>query len=225
MKSLNKFLSLVMTSLLFVSNGCKKDEIIINVTDADGNVYNEVKIGTQTWLSANLNTSKYNDGKEIPIVMDNEQRKSLSEGAFCNYNNEESYSFEFGKLYNWYSVSTGKLCPVGWHVSTDEEWSILISYLGGSGEAGGNLKEIGINHWASPNTGATNAYNFTALPAGHRYFNGSFTSIYRGAIWWTSTEKSIEYSWFRSIATDNTTVRRDYYYKNDGFSVRCIKDK
>jgi uncharacterized protein (TIGR02145 family) len=102
------------------------------VTDQDGNVYKTVKIGTQTWMAENLRTTKYNDGKSIENVIVASKWEGLSTGAYGNYNNTTSSDTiaTYGRLYNWSAINTGKLAPKGWHVPTDDEWSVLTRYLG-----------------------------------------------------------------------------------------------
>ena len=138
------------------------------VTDVDGNVYNTVTIGTQCWLQENLKTTKYKDGTSIPLVTDNSAWGSLSTPGYCWYNNDDTYKNTYGALYNYYTVLTNNLCPSGWHVATEREWSTLVTYLGGASIAGGKLKESGTTHWVTPNTGANNETGFIALPGGRR---------------------------------------------------------
>ena len=155
------------------------------VTDYDGNHYSSVLIGSQIWMAENLKTIKYNDGTAIPLVTDATEWSNLTTHGYCWYNNDEAtYGDTYGALYNWYTVETGNLCPTGWHVPTDAEWTELIDYLGGESVAGGKLKETGTTHWNSPNPGATNETGFTTLPGGYRAdFNGSSGDIGNGGYW------------------------------------------
>jgi uncharacterized protein (TIGR02145 family) len=197
-----------------------------SISDYDGNVYSTVQIGEQIWMAENLKTTRFNDGSVIPLVTDNTAWSILTSSAYCWYNNNEAtYKNPYGALYTWYAVKTNKLCPAGWSIPTDAEWTTLTSYLGGEDEAGGQLKETGYTHWNSPNTGATNETYFTALPGGHRYrLNGTFYDINRYGYWWSSSEDETQTAWGRNIYYDASNVYRDYYFKNEGFSVRCIKD-
>ncbi|MBI5010148.1 MAG: fibrobacter succinogenes major paralogous domain-containing protein, partial [Bacteroidia bacterium] len=137
------------------------------VSDIDGNVYQTVTIGTQVWMKENLKTTKLNDGIALPNVIDNAAWAALTTTGYCWYNNDATtYKSTYGALYNWYAVNTGKLCPIGWHVPSDDEWTLLTTFRGGYSVAGGKLKETGTLHWTSPNTGATNETGFTALPGG-----------------------------------------------------------
>ena len=111
------------------------------VADIDGNIYNTVKIGNQAWMAENLKTTKYNNGTEIPLIVDKPAWEALMTGGYCWYNNEDVNKNIYGALYNWYAVNTGNLCPIGWHVPSYNEWDILAAYLGGVDIAGGKLKE------------------------------------------------------------------------------------
>jgi uncharacterized protein (TIGR02145 family) len=192
--------------------------------DEDGNTYNVISIGIQVWMAENLKTAKYNDGTSIPNVIDNTTWNGLSTDAYCWYNNDEAtYKETYGAMYNWYAVNSGKLCPTGWHVPTDAEWTTLTTYLGGD-FAGGKLKETGITHWTTPNDGATNEYGFTALPGGFRYLDGTYYSIGYGGIWWSSTEYSTTNAYSLHLDHSTSSVDRGYRDKRNGLSVRCVRD-
>jgi uncharacterized protein (TIGR02145 family) len=194
-------------------------------TDIQGNNYTSVIIGTQTWLRQNLKVTRLNDNTIIPNWSDNSSWESLTSPGYCWYNNDPSmYEDTYGVLYNWYAVNTGKLCPTGWHVPTDYEWTTLTNYLGGESAAGGKLKETGTNHWQSPNTGATNESFFTALPGGGRDNYGVFRNVGLSGAWWSATEYSTSFAWHRNMFFDNTNAQRGGTIENDGYSVRCIKD-
>jgi uncharacterized protein (TIGR02145 family) len=195
------------------------------VTDADGNVYPTVVIGTQTWMAANLKTTKYNDGTSIPLVTDGTAWSTDSTAAYCWYNNDEStYKNPYGALYNWYAVNTGKLAPTGWHVPTYAEWLTLITYLADSTTAGGKLKEAGTTHWWSPNTGATNSTGFTGVPSGSRYSNGFFY-LNGEYVWiWSSTAASSTDGYHVYLVYNSNAIFRKGGAKNIGFSVRCVKN-
>ncbi len=145
-----------------------------NITDVDGNSYKTVTIGAQTWMAENLKTSKYNDGTQIPNVTDYTNWSQLTTGAWAYYNNDSANYAKFGKLYNWYAVNyetngNKNVCPTGWHVPTDEEWTILTDYLGGESVAGGKMKEAGNINWGGINNinqDSTNKSLFTGLPGG-----------------------------------------------------------
>jgi uncharacterized protein (TIGR02145 family) len=205
------------------------------VNDIDGNIYYTVTIGTQVWMAENLKTTKYNDGTPIPNITDNTAWTALTTGAYSDYINTPANSTIYGILYNWYAVDNnaatkvasngGKnVCPTGWHVSSDAEWTTLTTSLGGEDVAGGKLKETGTSHWASPNTGATNETGFTALPGGYRFGYGPYDYIGEVGYWWSSTEISTAYAWSRYMGYWDTYVYRGDYNEQGGLSVRCVKD-
>jgi uncharacterized protein (TIGR02145 family) len=201
------------------------------VTDFEGNIYKTITIGSQIWMAENLKTTKYNDGTAIPNVTDDGAWAALTTGAYSDYNNTPANSTTYGRLYNWYAVDNnaatkvasngGKnVCPTSWHVPTDTEWTTLITYLGGENVAGGKLKETGTTHWASPNTGATNETGFTALPGGYR----GYMQVGSNGYWWIPTEYSSTSAWFRVVVYTNANVYRIEWFKQCGFSVRCVRD-
>lgn len=215
---------LLMFLILMVTSYCEKrdKEGSGPITDGDGNIYTSVKIGTQVWMTENLKTTKYNDGSEIPNVTGDSAWYHLTTAAYCFFNDDISYKTPYGGLYNFYAVATGKLCPIGWHVPTDDEWTTLMDDLGGAEVAGGKLKEAGTSHWISPNGGATNESGFTALPGGTHY--DFFGYIGMNGYWWSSTEFSSANAWRCSINYETGNLYRSNYFKYCGHSVRCLKD-
>ncbi|HEY5511140.1 MAG TPA: FISUMP domain-containing protein, partial [Prolixibacteraceae bacterium] len=196
------------------------------VIDVDGNIYTTVTIGTQVWMAENLKTTKYNDNSAILNVTDNTTWAGRTEGAYCWYSNDETtYKPTYGALYNGYAVNTTKLCPTGWHVPTNTEWTTLTTDLGGLDVAGGKLKETGTTHWLSPNTGATNTSGFTALPGGSRdYSSGTFDYIGRYGNWWSSTMNKSQQIYYRTMYNNASDVDGSPISKTYGFSVRCLKN-
>ncbi len=211
------------------------------VKDFDGNIYNTVTIGTQIWMAENLKTTKYNDGTNIPLETDNSAWINLSTGAYCWYNNDEAtYKDTYGALYNWLTVNTGNLCPTGWHVPTDAEWTTLENYLIANGynydgTTTGNKTAKSLastTNWISSfNTGTVgntdypdfrNKTGFTALPGGTRSFVWSSVGEY-GA-WWSATGKDATNAWYRYLFYDFSNVTKSGLNKMYGISVRCIKD-
>lgn len=197
---------------------------ISTVKDYEGNVYNTVKIGNQCWLRENLKSTKLNDGTLIPNVTDYIAWTNITTFAYCWPNNDST--FGQGGLYNWYTVETGKLCPLGWHVPSYSEDSLLIAYLGGESVAGGKLKEVGTTHWASPNTGATNESGYTAIPTFFRNYFG----MWRGnnATWWTTTLSGTIYHWVMRVGYNSAAagiyIDDEACRANSGNTVRCLKD-
>lgn len=223
-KSLLRVVLLTWTVLNLAS--CKDDDAKPEtVTDIDGNVYGTVTIGTQVWMAENLKVTKYRNGDPVSNVTDAAQWSNLITGAYCSYNNDATNSKTYGHLYNWHAVmDTRNLAPAGWHIPTDEEWTTLIDFLGGDGEAGIKLKESGTTHWSSPNFGVTNEAKFTALPGGYRGYNGTFTGLSAYGNWWSTTEFVSNAAWWRGMSYSYGGVGKDVAFKVSGFSVRCVKD-
>jgi len=201
-----------------------------SMTDQEGNVYKTVSIGTQTWMAENLRTSKYNDGTDIPKIVDDKEWANLTTGAYCNLLNIENTEIIaiFGHYYNWYAVNTSKLAPKGWHVPTDADWTKLFDYLGGQYIAGTKLKETGTNHWSGSNNESTNETGFTALPGGERYISYIGTGEFGGGAatgcWWSATECTTDLSWAQVMYNSDAIVYHLGTDKPNGLSVRLVKD-
>ena len=211
---------------IVVAPGTNRVDFWLNAaSDADGNSYSAVAIGSQIWMGENLKVTHFSGGAEIPNINVDDAWVGLFSPAYCWYgNNEETYKDTYGALYNWYTVETGTLCPTGWHVPTNAEWTTLTTILGGGTVAAGKLKESGTSHWNSPNTGATNQSGFTALPGGMRWFDvGSFNGLTSVGSWWSSTDSSTTYAYSRDLMYDNSYMGSSAPMKQ-GFSVRCIND-
>jgi uncharacterized protein (TIGR02145 family) len=200
----------------------------------NGYTYSTIILGNgQEWMAENLRTTSYANGDPIPNVTDGTQWFNLTTGAWARYNNDSQYENPYGKLYNWYAVSDARnVCPSGWHVPTDVEWSTFINYLdpnaaGGDNfpnTAGGKMKSSGTQYWASPNADAINESGFSGLPGGARDNYGIFGEIGNGGAWWSSTEDGSGRAWYRNLYFDNGYVNRYYYFKTNGYSVRCLKN-
>ncbi len=195
------------------------------VTDIDGNYYNTVTIGSQVWLAENLKTTTLNNGVAIQNVIDAVVWSGLSTPAYRWYDNDINNKNIYGALYNWYTVNTNNLCPSGWHVPSEADWTTLIDYLGGQYIAGGKLKEAGTTHWQSPNEGATNESGFTALPGGTCLEDGVFINIGTSGYWWSSTEDRPGISVGRQLNYYFDAVDFPTFYNQDGLSVRCVKNE
>jgi len=217
-----KRIILLLTGLIAISFQNRAQ----TVTDIDDNIYNIITIGNQTWMKENLKVTKLNDGTVITLVTDNSVWGNLTEPGYCNYNNTTNTDSinMYGRLYNWYTVSTNKICPLGWHVPSDGEWTALTTYLGDLTVAGGKLKETGTTHWKSPNTDATNETGFTSFPGGFRNLFGEFIDLGGSGGWWSSTKINKHDVWSRSMTSSYGDVFRDYNDKGVGLSVRCLKD-
>ena len=200
-----------------------------NITDAENNTYKTVTIGTQQWMAENLKVTKYNDGTAIPNITDNTQWQNNTTGAWAYYNNDAANNAKYGKLYNWYTVSktsngNKNVCPTGWHVPTDAEWTVLTDYLGGESVAGGKMKEVGTSNWIYPNTDATNTSLFTGLPGGYRYDVGNYYYIGYNGYWWSSSESNAYSAWYRNLFYSDGDAFRYNASKRLGLSVRCLRD-
>ncbi len=245
---------IIMGFVLMLAISCKKDEKknttptppspTATVTDIEGNIYNTIKIGTQTWMMENLKVTKYNDGTAIPLVTDEIAWSNLSTPGYCWYNNDKvTYTAnKYGALYNWFVVITGKLAPTGWHVPSDAEWTTLENYLIANGynydgSTTGNYYTKSLaatTNWTSytgiGTVGNTdypakrNSTDFTALPGGGRGYDGTFYGIGSNGGWWSSTEYSTSYAWYRLLTYSSSNVNRYAVYKRYGFSVRCLRD-
>jgi uncharacterized protein (TIGR02145 family) len=194
------------------------------VTDIEGNKYATIKIGFQTWMAENLKVTKYNDGTNIPFVLNITDWTSLSTGAYTIYDFSPENEPIYGKLYNQYAVFTEKLCPKGWHIPSDEQWEQLRTYLlSQSNSPGGKLKSTGTVLWLSPNTEATNESGFSGLPGGMRNpysYQTSFEDLKKYGEWWSLTSGIYYY-----LSYNSSSFNRDSYESsNSGMSCRCVKD-
>ena len=217
------------------------------LTDVDGNLYHWIKIGTQRWMVENLKTTKFRTGESITNLTDASAWSNASFAAWCDYYNVASNGVKYGKLYNWNAVNDSrKIAPTGWHIPSDNEWTILENYVIASGNNyDGSTTENKIAkalaaksdwvYYAQSETGAVsldlttnNKTGFTALPAGDRsnMIGVSFELLGYSACWWSSTVYDLTYVWCRSLTNNMSSVYRDYYsgQKQSGHSVRCIKD-
>jgi uncharacterized protein (TIGR02145 family) len=188
--------------------------------------YQPLSIGSQIWMLKNLNVDHYRNGDSIPEVRDPKEWAALITGAWCYFNNGSYDGIIYGKLYNWHAINDPRgLAPNGWHVPSDNEWSPLITYLGGVNVAGSKLKETGTSHWYSPNWGSTNESGFSALPGGTCIEYGAFSGIGIYAFWWSSTEYGTYFAWKRYLHNNFADMGRMYDSKGSGLSVRCVKNK
>jgi uncharacterized protein (TIGR02145 family) len=205
-----------------------------SVSDIEGHIYNTVIIGTQLWMQSDLKTTRLNDNTQIPNVTDNAEWAGLTSMAYCWYNNNPSYGSTYGIIYNWYTVETGKLCPSGWHVPSDNEFKTLEMYLGMTQTDADNTLWRGTDQatqlkststWLLNGNG-TNSSGFTALAGGYRFgLDGGFAGMGTVAYWWTSTEhwdpvKGL----YRRMDSDQTKIYREGVTKAGGKLVRCLKN-
>ena len=201
------------------------------VIDIDGNVYNTITIGNQIWMKENLNTTKYTNGDVIgttisPFADISEENSPKYQWA---YDGNEELCKTYGRLYTWYTVmDSRKVCPIGWHVPTLNEWDILINFLGGDSIAGGKMKETGTMHWQNPNAAANNLSGFNALPGGMKTGDSSGIFYYLGTnsfMWSSDTILFYPYqAIYYSMAYDHGWIGYAGSGMFLGISVRCIND-
>lgn len=204
---------------------CNSDIEFGTVTDIDGNTYNTVVIGAQEWMAENLRTTKYANGDAIPNVTDSLYWGTLTTGAWVHYNNDSQYENPYGKLYNYHTVADPRnVCPTGWHVPSEAEWTVLTDYLGGGSVAGSKMKSTGTQYWISPNQDATNESGFSGLPGGFRFGNGTFNNIGIVGAWWSFTELNLNGSYNLYLVYYNGVADWNYTDKIVGLSVRCLRD-
>lgn len=247
--SFMKKLILCISSVLILNNVFSQE-----LTDIDKNSYKTVVIGTQTWMAENLKTTKYNDGTPIPFSTNNDNDnakfikswKKYKEGAYCNYDDNKENGDQLGRLYNWYSVNTGKLCPLGWHVPSSDEWATLIFSVA---DPKHNAKSFAsTKDWNTSkrefevgnNQTENNSSGFNALPAGNRGFYGIFVDKGIASYFWTTEKTAAGYAYPTILRFDSkifevghfkitapvwyVASRTMNYNKEFGMSVRCLKD-
>src|SRR5574344_1437322 len=219
-----------------ISSSSSSSIVYSTIKDArDNQTYRIVTIGSQTWMAENL--------KYLPSVVGPETGSQTTPHYYVyGYNGTNVTDAKatanyttYGVLYNWPAAMNGAassttnpsgvqgVCPDGWHLPSDAEWTELTDYLGGTSDAGGKLKETGTTHWNSPNTSATNETGFTALPGGNRRYGGTFYDVGRNGYWWSATENDANKAWSRRVYNDLSNVFRESSYKELGLSVRCLK--
>jgi len=227
----NYLIAIILLAFL-VYMGCKKDDDKDDggepcpgtpTVTYEGQVYNTVLIGNQCWFRENLNVGTMIKGKD-------EMTDNGVIEKYCFKNGTESCN-EYGGLYHWnemmeYSTMAGEqgICPSGWHIPEDGDWTTLTDFLGGKDIAGEKMKEVGTTHWQSPNKYASNKSGFTALSGGYRDFNGGFYFLPFYTIYWSSSEGDTSNAWCRGLSYDYAGVYRPENGKNRGFSLRCLKD-
>ncbi|WP_170264958.1 fibrobacter succinogenes major paralogous domain-containing protein [Salibacter halophilus] len=221
MKQQIKTFTALLTLLILMSFG-------VSIHDHKIKPIDEVVIGEQVWMTKNLNVHKFRNGDLIPqAVTDEEWNKAKEDGtaAWCYYENDSANEEEYGKLYNWYAVNDPRgIAPEGWHVPSYSEWKELAGFLGGEGVAGNSLKSE--SGWEDDGNG-TNKSGFTGIAAGSRTedgFSDGFNGKGNGADFWSSTSYNDYDAWYSSLSSVESTF---YMYRGDkenGLSIRCIKD-
>jgi uncharacterized protein (TIGR02145 family) len=199
--------------------------------------YATVLIGEQCWFAENLRSESYENGDAIPSNLSDSEWGNTSSGAVAVYGEgsstctnyspdgdacDEAWSLnEYGLLYNWYAVDDARgLCPSGWHVPTDGEWTVVTDHLDGASVAGGQMKTT--YGWYTGGNG-TNSSGFSGLPGGYRSNSGNFLNAGDDGVWWSSSPVG-SFAWLRGLDYDDENVYRNGYNQHFGFSVRCIQD-
>jgi uncharacterized protein (TIGR02145 family) len=220
----------VITAPLFSQSTCEVEGLFasdpcVDPVTFDGYSYATVEIGDQCWFSENLRSENYRGGDPIPGNLDDGTWSTTEAGAQAYYNDDPANLAVYGRLYNWYAVDDARgLCPSGWHVPSDAEYTTLTDFLGGVSVAGGKMKEAGTTHWSSPNTGADNLSGFTGLPSGFRFPAGSFTNLLYAGYSWSSSSYSGGNAWSSLLAFYTASEIRGYHEQQYGFAVRCARD-
>ena len=216
------------------------------VTDVDNNTYNTVQIGNQCWMKENLRTTHYSDGTSIPLGS-----STSNTTAYYYVDDNVSNVSTYGYLYNWKAVMRNSssssanpsgvqgICPTGWHVPSDAEWTQLTDYVSSQSQyvCGGDNNNIAkalasTTGWNSStitcavgnNPSANNATGFSALPAGN-YGRGNYGNFGYDALFWSATEFNDYAAFYRGLNYNRAIVYRySSGSKDDGFSVRCVRD-
>ena len=213
------------------------------MTDINGNVYNTIIIGNQVWMQQNLKTTKYSNGDLIGTTVyasfDLDKSNEIKPKYQWAYNGMESNVALYGRLYTWYTIIDSRnVCPIGWHVPTDVEWTTLTDYLTNNGYSyNGSGDKIAKSlaatfGWSKAGTAgnigydqtSNNSSGFTALPSGARYPYGSFGGIVSEGIWWSATKNDTTDAWNRSLYNSQSIIERGAWNKRIGYSVRCLRD-
>lgn len=211
------------------------------ITDIDGNVYNTVLIGSQCWMAENLKTTTYRNETPVPNVTGNSSWSSLTTGAYAWYDNNISWKESYGALYNWFAViDPNGLCPSGWHVPTNDEWTILTDFIGGTVAPYGNelksCRQVNSPLGEACNTAehprwyqhgthyGTDDHWFSGLPGGSRHFLGNFVTLSYIGSFWSSTGGSPDNAWLRGLNYNDGSIDVFGFYKKNGYSVRCLRD-
>lgn len=203
------------------------------LTDIEGNLYTTVLVGTKLWMAENLRTTKLNDNIQISEITGDAQWVAATNSAYCWYDNNVAFKPTYGALYNWITVNTGKLCPSGWHVPTDEEFSALEITLGMAADQAVLWGWRGTDHgqkmktqtgW-DENGNGTNSSGFSALPGGYRFgADGRFFLQTTITYWWSATEHDDERGWYRRLDSSSSQVYRASTSKKGGKYIRCVKN-
>ncbi|MBS4013775.1 MAG: fibrobacter succinogenes major paralogous domain-containing protein [Bacteroidetes bacterium] len=204
------------------------------VVDEDNNVYQTLFIGGNRWMVENLRTTKYNDGFPITTGLNNTEWMEASTGAYSIYPHESIFPTQdemmqaYGVLYNWFTIETNMLCPIGWRVPTLSDWNMLLYAVGGPGVAGRELKSTRTEpelhpRWNAGNI-ATNSVDFSTLPAGYRNFEGLYFGLGSSATYWAADDIGSTETFALNFAFNFIDIAQQIFLKTSGYSVRCVKN-
>jgi uncharacterized protein (TIGR02145 family) len=224
MKKNNLIMITVLMTLMILSSCGGSDTKKTNIESIPG----EVTIGTQVWMTKNLNVDKFRNGDPIPEAKTIEEWKKAKENnqpAWCYYDNDPANGAKYGKLYNWYALNDARgLAPKGWHIPTDAEWTLLTDHLGGKDIAGTKMKSTSGWKYGVSNGNNNNSSGFSGLPGGYREFDGVFFGIDDYGYWWSSSVGSACEALLRNLDSNDGGVYSPFDSKDRGFSVRCLRD-
>ncbi len=211
--------TVIMAIVAINISSCKKEDPNETVTDVDGNVYKTLKIGNQTWMSENLKVLHYRNGSLIQTTTTPSEDILLMDkpGFQWAYEGNDSYAEEYGRLYSYYAIAdTRGICPDGWHIPVDEEWTVMTDFLGGESQAQQKLIQMGFN----PQFGGIRlSKEFIDLDLYGNYWSSTFVP--------ENSEPGIgpdEQVFIRTMANGSANVYRSYRHFKNGASVRCVRD-
>jgi len=238
LKVIKSFIRICITLILIVPCSCDKEgpetvtlkwidsvngELFDPINEQE---YNVIKIGNQVWFAENLKATRYANDDIIP------DGTNIGELSFdtpadyrFSYDDDPGNAEVYGYLYTWSAVEENRnVCPEGWHVPSELEWTELRDYFGGTSGTGGVLKEQGFDHWNDPNQGATNESGFSALPGGIRINDGTFQDLGKFGLWWSSTLSTEYHAWYQLLSSTSSNTYWWEGIRNYGLSVRCVQD-
>lgn len=243
LKSLAFFGTILLVVFAYSFTSPKDHSSKDNINNISADDYPSVIIGSQVWMTENLNVDHFRNGDPIPEARSKSEWEKVGvdqKPAWCYYDNDPANGKIYGKLYNWYAVNDPRgLAPEGWHVPSDAEWTVLTVYLGGNARkdkladgkpfwntltAGGKMKSTGTQYWKSPNEDATNSSGFSGLPGGLREGSGSFRYVGTDGNWWSSSEFYSDDAWSVDLYYKDGGAGRLKDSKDYGLSVRCLRD-
>ena len=199
----------------------------LGVRDLENNIYKTVRIGTQTWMAENLKSKKYENGDDVNNGTGLGDLTNAVDPKYWFYFNDQSGNEPvYGLLYTWYAAADARnICPTGWRVPSEADFTTLQTFLGGVNFAGGKMKVPGDGRWVGSNSGADNTSGFTGLPGGLRTAVGTWGALGNSGFFWSSNEFNVDGGkHLHLISGSETAAIIDGAPKEIGHSVRCIKD-